>query len=111
MTSRKLVLIKSVHTLVWAFYNIVIFYLLYAVLTNRIDYWVWVCIGLVVLEGIVLLVFRWFCPLTLLARRYSDSTRENFDIYLPQWLAKYNKVIYTTLFGIAILVLIYQLMR
>lgn len=33
----KLLLIKSVHTLIWIFFNVVIFYLLYAVIINKID--------------------------------------------------------------------------
>ena len=55
---RKLLIIKLVHTLVWIFFNVVIFYLLYAVITYRIDKWVWICIGLVLLEGLVLLIFE-----------------------------------------------------
>ena len=105
----KLTAIKVLHTMIWVFYNLVIFYLLYAVLANKINKWVWISIGLVLLEGIVLLVFRMKCPLTVVARKYSDSTDDNFDIYLPNWLAKYNKVIYTSIFLIAIVVLVYQL--
>ncbi|GGG03599.1 hypothetical protein GCM10011323_05540 [Pontibacter amylolyticus] len=106
---RKLLLIKVVHTVVWVFYNVVIFYLLYAVLTNRIDQWVWICLGLIVLEGLVLLVFKKMCPITVVARRYSDSTRDNFDIFLPNWLARYNKEIYTTIVFISVLILVYRL--
>ena len=105
----KLTAIKVLHTMIWVFYNLVIFYLLYAVLANKINKWVWISIGLVLLEGIVLMVFRMKCPLTVVARKYSDSTDDNFDIYLPNWLAKYNKVIYTSIFLIAIVVLVYQL--
>jgi len=105
----KLLAVKIVHTLIWIFYNIVIFYLLYAVIVNKIDYWVWLCVGMVLLEGIVLLLFNWFCPLTVVARKYSDSTKSNFDIFLPNWLAKNNKLIYTSLFGIAIIILIYRM--
>ncbi|MBJ6119242.1 hypothetical protein JAO76_13615 [Pontibacter sp. BT310] len=107
---RKLLLLKLVHTLIWIFYNVVMFYLLYAVLTDRIDKWVWICIGLVVLEGLVLLVFRKMCPITVVARKYSDSTRDNFDIFLPNWLARYNKEIYTTIFLVSILILLYRLL-
>lgn len=106
---RKLVYIKLLHTLIWGFFNLVIFYLLYAVIFDKIDYWVWICIGLVLLEGIVLLVFKWFCPLTILARRYSDSTKDNFDIFLPNWLARHNKILYTSLFTLALLILAYRL--
>ena len=106
----KLMLIKAVHTLVWIFFNIVIFYMLYAVLADKIDKWLWIGFGLVILEGLTLLLFKFFCPLTIIARRYSDSTRDNFDIYLPNWLARYTKLIYTSIVGVIILILIYRLM-
>jgi hypothetical protein len=38
------------------------------------------------------------CPLTDVARRYTDERTDNFDIYLPLWLARYNKAIFGTLF-------------
>ncbi len=107
--SLKLNLIKLVHTLIWVFFNVVIFYLLYAVLANKIDKWVWICLGLIVLEGLILLIFKAVCPITLLARKYSGSQKENFDIFLPNWLAKYNKQIYTTIVLVAILILVYRL--
>ena len=108
---KQLFIIKSVHTLIWLFFNVVIFYLLYAVIVNKIDRWVWICVGLVVAEGIILLLFKWFCPLTVLARRYSDSTKDNFDIFLPNWLAKHNKLIYTSIFGITVIILVYRLVH
>ncbi len=108
-STDKLLIIKSVHTLIWLFFNVVIFYLLYAAIVNKIDKWVWIGIGLVVIEGLVLLWFNKVCPLTIIARNYSDSEKENFDIFLPNWLAKYNKLIYTTIFGIAVFILIYRL--
>lgn len=107
--AAQLTLIKIIHTVVWIFFNVVIFYLAYAVVVNRIDKWVWIGLGCFLLEGIVLLIFKNYCPLTILARRYSDSARDNFDIYLPNWLAKYNKLIYTSTLGIIILLLIYRL--
>jgi hypothetical protein len=105
---KPLTLIKIIHTIIWLFFNVVIFYLLYAVIINKIDMWVWICIGLVALEVITLLAFKWFCPLTVWARKYSDSTKNNFDIYLPEWLAKYNKLIYGSIFTLSLLILFYR---
>ncbi len=105
----KLIFVKTIHTLVWLFFNVVLFYLAYAVIINKIDKYVWIGIALIVLEGIVLLTFNKMCPLTIVARKYSDSTKDNFDIYLPEWLAKYNKLIYTTLFIIILCGLIYRM--
>ena len=46
---QKLVTIKLVHTAIWIFFNVVIFYLLYAVLVNKIDKWIWIGLSLIVL--------------------------------------------------------------
>ncbi len=105
----KLVGIKILHTAIWIFFNIVIFYLLYAVMLNKIDIYVWLGIASVLFEGLVLLLFKAKCPLTIVARKYSDSTKENFDIYLPNWLAKYNKLIYTSIFCFVLLILAYRM--
>jgi hypothetical protein len=46
---------------------------------------------------------------TAVAARYTDDRRVNFDIYLPEWLARYNKQIFGPLYvvGIAYLVMRY----
>lgn len=108
--SLKLTLIKTIHTAIWIFFNVVIFYLLYAVIAGKIDKWIWIGLGLFLFEVIVLLTFKMKCPLTIIARRYSDSDKHNFDIYLPNWLAKRNKIIYFSLLVIIILVLTYRLL-
>lgn len=107
----KLILVKIIHTLVWLFFNVVLFYMSYAVIINKIDKFVWIGIGLIVLEGVVLLIFNKMCPLTIVARKYSDSTKDNFDIYLPNWLAKWNKTIYTILFVLIMFGLIYRILN
>jgi len=84
--------------------------MLYAVIANKIDIWLWTGFGLVALEGLTLVAFKFFCPLTLLARRYSSSEKDNFDIYLPNWLAKYTKTIYTSIMGIILILTIIRLL-
>ena len=106
----KLFLIKTIHTFVWLFFNAVLIYLFYAGISNKIDKWTWIGLLLFVVEGLVLVVFKMMCPLTIMARKYSASTKENFDIFLPEWLAKYNKTIYTSLLVIAIIIIIYRLL-
>ena len=105
----KLIIVKIIHTIIWLFFNVVIFYMLYAVLVNKIDRWLWTGYGLFALEGITLLAFKFYCPLTVLARKYSDSQKANFDIYIPNWLAKYYKAISTSILGVFILITLYRL--
>lgn len=95
--ARALRTVKLVHTLVWAFFAGCVVaipivgwmgkYVLAAVLS-----------GIVFLEALVLAFNRWRCPLTGVAARYTDDRRDNFDIYLPEWLARHNKAIFTTLY-------------
>ena len=111
MTDRnKLVVIKAVHTIVWLFFNVVIFYMAYAVLINRIYKWFWICLTLVLLETVILLVFKRICPITIIARKYATSNNANFDIYLPNWLARHNKEIYSSIVLITVLILLYRLL-
>lgn len=105
----KLVLVKTIHTAIWLAFNAVLIYLYYAAISNEIDKWVWLGLGSFVAEGLVLLIFKNVCPLTLIARKYSSSTEDNFDIYLPNWLARHNKKIYTALLLLAVLLISYRL--
>jgi hypothetical protein len=110
-SKTKLTIIKITHTAIWIFFNFVIFYMLYAAISNKLDIWLWIGYGFVFLEGLTLLTFKFHCPLNLMARKYTSSTNANFDIYLPSWLAKYTKLIYTTIFGIISLITIYQILK
>jgi hypothetical protein len=106
----KLTLIKIIHTLIWVFFNFVVFYMLYAVIINKLDNWLWIGYTFMILEGIILLIFKFFCPLTIMARKYSGSTKDNFDIYLPNWLAKYNKLIYSGIMVVIIILTVYRVL-
>lgn len=61
--------------------------------------------GIVLVEIIVLWLNQWSCPLTAIAARYTDDRRANFDIYLPEWLARYNKHVFGPLYVAGVLYL------
>jgi hypothetical protein len=105
---RKLLTIKVIHTAIWFLFVVVIFYVLYSGISDNINSYTWIGIALVIGEGLTLLLFKMFCPLTLMARRYSDSQKDNFDIFLPNWLAKHNKLIFTSLFIVALVSVLYR---
>jgi len=104
--SKKLTAIKLVHTLIWLFFVIAIFYILYSGISNKITTTTWIAISLIIAEGVVLVLFKMFCPLTLLARKYSDSNKDNFDIFLPNWLARYNKIIFTSIYLVGVIIVL-----
>ena len=107
----KLLLIKLVHTVVWALFVAAIGYVVYSGIADRITAYTWVASGLVLAEGAVLILFNRRCPLTILARRYSHSYRTNFDIFLPEWLARHNQLVFTSIYVVGLLLLGYRLLR
>lgn len=104
-----LTLIKSAHTIVWVIVVSAISYVFYAGIMNIMDTLLWVSIGVVFMEGIVLLSYGWQCPFTPWAMKYTDNRKANFDIYLPEWLARHNKTIFTILFIIGVLLVTYNI--
>lgn len=96
--NKILVMIKLLHTLIWAIFVYILFYILFAVSIGKIDIFLWISISLICFEGIVLIINKGRCPLTLVAAKYSQNQEDGFDIFLPKWLAIHNKKIFTTLF-------------
>ena len=95
---RKLLVVKLLHTAIWAVMAAAVFYILYAGIFDRVGLPVWLCVGLILIEAVVLLICGWRCPLTLVGQRYTNERDAGFDIFLPSWLAKHNKIIFTSLF-------------
>lgn len=95
--STHLRLIKAIHTLAWAFFVACIVAIPFLAWARRFELAL-LFIGIVSFEAAVIVVNRWRCPLTAVAARYTDDRRPNFDIYLPEWLALYNKEVFGPLF-------------
>ncbi len=89
--------IKLVHTAVWALFAGCIVAI--PVVVWRDELQLAVTLSAIVTVEVGILAFNgWKCPLTAVAARYTDERRANFDIYLPEWLARFNKEIFGTLF-------------
>ena len=56
----------------------------------------------------VLAANRGQCPLTDWAARFTEDRAANFDIYLPDWLARNNKAIFGTLFVVNELIVLWR---
>jgi hypothetical protein len=92
--------VKALHTAVWAFFVGCIVAIPFAGARGQYVR-ATVLSALVLLECAVLAMNGGRCPLTDLAGRYTDERADNFDIYLPLWLARNNKIIFGTLFAFA----------
>lgn len=94
---RKLLIVKVVHTVAWAFFAGCIVAVPLVGAQDRLWMASALC-GFVFVEVVILYFNAWRCPLTPVAAQFTESRRPNFDIFLPEWLARYNKEIFGTLY-------------
>jgi hypothetical protein len=97
--------IKLLHTLIWAFLATSIVALPILGVLRRFR-WAVILTGVVLLECGILAINSGRCPLTDLAATLTSDRADNFDIYLPNWLAHHNKFIFGLLFIAGELVLL-----
>jgi hypothetical protein len=101
----RLRFVRILHTIIWAFF---------AGCVAAIPFLAWegmfyqasIFIGIVLIEVLILAINSWHCPLTKVAARYTSDRRDNFDIYLPVWLARYNKLIFGSIYMAGVLLTI-----
>jgi hypothetical protein len=97
LRTRALVTIKVLHTVVWAFFVLCIIAIPAAGVARRFEA-AWILTGVVLVECLVLAVNGGRCPLTPIAGRFTEDRTDAFDIYLPEWVARWNKVLFGGLF-------------
>jgi hypothetical protein len=102
---RTLLVVKVVHTVVWAFFVLCIAAIPVLTWRGELRGATWF-VGIVLVEVLVLLINRWSCPLTPIAARYTEDRRANFDIFLPEWLARTNKEVFGGLYLAGVVYLI-----
>ena len=96
--ARALWRIRMAHTVAWAIVAGAIVAIPAATLAGNLR----LAAGLSVLvwiEVAILAANRMRCPLTGIAARYTDDRSDNFDIFLPAWLARHNKLLFGVLFA------------
>jgi hypothetical protein len=109
MTSppARLTAIKLLHTAIWAGMVTCIVGAPVAAMRDRLD-WAAALSAPVLIECVILALNRRKCPLTDVAARYTASQAANFDIYLPEPVARYNKIIFGTLFLLGEVIVVWR---
>lgn len=105
-----LIAIKLLHTVIWAALAGCVVAIPVLAIERRFR-WAAILSVIVLVECGVLALNGGRCPLTDWAGRYTASRADNFDIYLPLWLARYNKAIFGPLFSAGEFVLLGSWLR
>lgn len=107
---RSIAFIKVFHILVFFVLSGCVGIVLYAAIADRITVFTWVAFGLVFVEGAVLLINGWRCPLATYTEKLGASTGSVTDILLPQWFARRISMLCGTIFAISTVLLMLRLL-
>ncbi|MDR3740043.1 MAG: glycosyltransferase family 2 protein [Terracidiphilus sp.] len=99
---QKLVMLKLAHTAVWAIFALAILAIPILGALGHFRAALWLA-AIVLCECLTLSLNRWRCPISNVADRLTEDRSPNYDIYLPEWLARWNKEIFGTLFVLGLL--------
>ena len=101
--------IKIAHTFAWAVFATTILAIPIVTVFRKFDWASWLSL-FVWIEIFILAVHHMRCPLTGIAERYTDDRSDNFDIFLPIWLARINQLIFGSVFIVVEAYLVFRWM-
>jgi hypothetical protein len=107
---KSIVVIKTVHTVVFFALSALLGVFLYEVIVNRISLVSWTAVTLFLAEGMVLAFNGGRCPLTTYAEKLGSTHGQITDIFLPKWFADRVFIVYTALFVLGLLLLAVRLL-
>ena len=110
MLGNRLSLIKSIHAILFILMSFCIVYIFYCGITKTYNLILFIAIGSILVEGLVLLLNNWQCPLTNLAREYGDETGRVTDMFFPAWFVPHVFQSCTALFIIGVVLLVIRYM-
>ena len=108
---RSITFIRLIHTAIFVIMSGVLAIFLYEVTVDRISAFSWIALALFSVEGIILMIFGWRCPLIVYAEALGSSHGQVTDIFLPSWLADRIFHIYGGLFAFAAIILMIRIIR
>lgn len=104
--NTALFLIKLIHTIIFIIMSACVFFILYCGIQGIKNWILAASIALILLEGFALLLNKFECPLTTLAKKYGFVQERYMDIFLPKWFTPYVVPGFTVLFFIGLILVI-----
>jgi len=98
--------IRFLHTLVFIILMTCLAYAIYSAINDRVTPWTWIAIGVIFVEGIVLLYYNWRCPLTTWAENRGAKNGAVADLFLPKVLADRLFPIYGIVYALTVLLIL-----
>ncbi len=106
MLSNKLFFIKLTHSILFIVILACVIYILYSGIAENYNWTLFVAIGVILIEGLVLIFNNWRCPLTNLAKKHGAEKGTVTDMFCPKWFVPHVFRSFTVLFAIGIILLV-----
>jgi hypothetical protein len=102
---QRLVVVRGVHTAIYAVMAVAVLALLYAGLSGAKGAWLWPAVALVLVESAVFVAGGLRCPFTALAAMYTSEGRTVSDTFFPERITRYTLTVFgpLVLLGLALL--------
>ena len=104
------VFIRSVHTLIFLVMGGLLLGLLLEVAFDHITPLTWIAVVVLLLEGVVLMLNGWRCPLGTYAEKVGAITTAESDMLLPKWFTALIFQVCSTLLAVALALLALRLL-
>jgi hypothetical protein len=103
-------LIRFLHSLIFMALMACLAYAAYSAISDRITPWTWIAIGIIFGEGLILLYYKWRCPLTTWAENRGATNGAVADLFLPKFLADRLFPVYGFVYAITVVVVFFRLL-
>ena len=91
--------IKFIHSVLFFLLIFCLLYILYRCINRSYDWTLFAAMGVILIDGLAIVLNHRRCPLTTLAERYGAENGAVTDIFLPAWAARHVFKFFTVLFA------------
>jgi len=101
--AQMLFAIRLAHTVIYVVNGAACFVLLYAAITWQAGTWLWIALGLVAIEAVIMVANRFRCPISPYAERYGASPDGFiYDVFIPTFLSRFTFEFFSAVVLVAI---------
>jgi hypothetical protein len=105
---RSAQLLRAAHLVLGVLFTLMLGWLLYEGISGRITVASWIAVGLFLVEGVILMVNRWSCPLTYLADKLGSEHGRVTDLFLPKLVADHAFQIFGAAFAVGFVLFVFR---
>ena len=107
---RSAQLLRAAHVVLGILFTLMLGWLLYEGISGRITVASWIAVGLFLVEGVILMVNRWNCPLTYLTETLGSEHGRVTDLFLPKFVADHAFQVFGAAFAVGFALFLFRIL-